>query len=604
MSGDHERRESSLAGADDGAAGEANWRETLLHVLLLSAAALATLSFPVIGWLAVTRVHPGWLTLMFGLYVTIVGAAALPRLPYTVRAVALLVGLCGVGVLGFLRVGFQVGPGLGSALMVVLAGLLLGRGALLAAFALTLVAMLGLGAYHVLTHASSMAPGIGDPTLFRNWVRVAIVYALFCGVLATAVTFVISHLERALTQRTEALKHLRAAHAQRREAEHALDDAQRTILQMQKMEAVGRLAGGVAHDFNNVLVVILGWADLLRSKQGDPACLEEGLNEIVAAGNRASALTRQLLAFARKSALLPRPVVLTTLLAEVTAMLERLLPANIALKTHVADDLPPILADEAQIHQALLNLCVNARDAMPGGGTLEISAVSRDSAGAPGLASRTWVALSVRDTGAGMDEATQARAFEPFFTTKGELGTGLGLSSVYGIVQQTQGYVQLESELCKGTTVTLLLPPFTAELALSLQSQTTPPPLMAAAGTVLIAEDEPAVRTLMVTTLAAAGYTVVTAPNGSAALELARRYRGKIDLLCADGIMPGISSATLVRDFRALFPDSRVLFCSGHIDRALPQLAPAGAAYLNKPFTSETLVRAVGELLAADGRAA
>jgi signal transduction histidine kinase len=603
MSGEHEGREAALAGAEVGAAGETNWRETLLHVLLLSAAGLATLVFPVIGWLAITRVHPGWLVVMFGLYVAIVSAAVARRAPYTLRAVALLLGLCGVGVLGFLRVGFQVGPGLGSALMVVLAGLLLGRGAMLATFVLTLLAMLGTGAYHVLTHASSMAPGIGDPTLFRNWVRVAIVYALFSAVLATAVTFVITHLERVLSERTEVLERLRAANAQRRDAEHALDDAQRTILQMQKMEAVGRLAGGVAHDFNNALVVILGWADLLRSKQDDPACMEEGLSEIVAAGNRASALTRQLLAFARKSVLVPRAVPLTTLLAEVTGMLERLLPANIALLTHVADDLPAILADPTQIHQALLNLCVNARDAMPGGGTLEIRAELREAAGAPGLTPRSWVALSVRDSGVGMDEATQARAFEPFFTTKGELGTGLGLASVYGIVQQTHGYVQLDSEPGKGTTVTLLLPPATDELSVSAESPIDRPSI-AAAGTVLIAEDEPAVRTLMATTLTAAGYTVVAAQNGSAALELARRYRGKIDLLCADGVMPGISSTTLIRDFHELFPESRVLFCSGHIDRALPPLAYVGAAYLNKPFTSEALVRAVGELLAADGHAA
>jgi signal transduction histidine kinase len=569
--------------------------------LLLAAAALGTVAFPVISWQAVTRSHPGMLAVMAALYAVILIAAAARRAKYTTRALGLLCGLGLLAVFGFERVGYQVGPGVGSALLVVLAGLLLGRRALLVAFAFTLFAIACAAVFHVYTGGSHIAPGVADAARWNNWLRVFTVYALFTGVLATAVTFVVSHLEHALAQRTEALERMRAANAQRREAEHALDDAQRTILQMQKMEAIGRLAGGVAHDFNNALVVILGWADLLRAKQNDPACVREGLGEIVAAGNRAAGLTRQLLAFARKSVLSPRAVALAELIEELRGMLARLLPANIELTTQLPDDIPPILADPTQMHQALLNLCVNARDAMPDGGTLEISAALLETSGAPGQPPGTWVALSVRDSGAGMDEVTQARAFEPFFTTKGELGTGLGLSSVYGIVQQTQGYVRLESELGKGTKVTLLLPPFSVADVHARVSSSSPP---AAARTVLIAEDEPAVRTLMETTLTAAGHTVVVAENGAAALELARRYRGKIDLLCADGVMPGLSSAMLIGDFRTLFPEARVLFCPGRVGQPLHGLAYDGTAYLHKPFTGEALVSAVSALLSSDGPSA
>jgi two-component system cell cycle sensor histidine kinase/response regulator CckA len=573
-----------------------DWRAKLLIWSLYTAALLATLAFPVIVSEALPTDVPAGLSIMLGAYLMLVAAALLPRTAYRVRVLALLLGLGGVAVLGFLRVGFQVGPGLGCALVVVLSGLLLGRGALYTTFALTLLSILAIGAYQSSTHADLLAPNIGDPTRFSNWLRVAAAYGLFTGVLGAAVTFVVTHIEHVLHERTDALERLRAMSAQRREAEEALDHAQRTILQMQKMEAVGRLAGGVAHDFNNALVVILGWADLLRARPADPARLRAGLDEIVAAGNRAASLTQQLLAFGRKGMLVPRALSPATLIAELVRMLHRLLPANIRLETTIADGVESIFADPSQMHQVLLNLCLNARDAMPQGGTLEIHAGCLDGDGSEKHPVGRWVALCVHDTGVGMDAATQARAFEPFFTTKGELGSGLGLSSVYGIVKQSGGHVLLESQPGIGSKFCVLLPPCAADTdsisALTLE------PSHPAPGTILIAEDEPAVRNLMVTTLTTAGHTVLAAGDGSAALELARRYRGKIDLLCTDGVMPGISSATLIADFRLLFPCARVLLCSGHIEQRLQEDLPRRELhYLNKPFTGEVLTRTIAELL-------
>jgi CheY-like chemotaxis protein len=280
-------------------------------------------------------------------------------------------------------------------------------------------------------------------------------------------------------------------------------------------------------------------------------------------------------------------------------MIERVLPENIRIQTRIDDDVPAIHADPSQLHQVLLNLCLNARDAMPRGGTLELSAKLAPAERGEG----PWVALSVRDTGIGMDRETLDKAFDPFFTTKGALGTGLGLSSVHGIVEQSGGHVRVQSAPNLGSTFTILLPPADPEAlgAAGSDERATRPASARASGTVLVAEDDTGVRELMVAALKSAGYEVVAAESGSAALELARRYRGTIDLLCADGIMPGISSSQLIADFRVLFPHARVLVCSGHIaeESLRGQVERSGLRYLSKPFTGAELVRMASETLAA-----
>jgi CheY-like chemotaxis protein len=371
---------------------------------------------------------------------------------------------------------------------------------------------------------------------------------------------------------------------------------------MQKLEALGRLAGGVAHDFNNALVVILGYADMLRSRAQTDQELQRGLTEIVAAGNHAATLTRQLLSFGRRAVSLPRVLSPVQLFVEAEGMLRRVLPENIHLRLQADAGLPAVFADPSELQQVLLNLCMNARDAMPQGGQLTLHARRIDGRIARDVPPGDWVAISVHDTGCGMDEHTRARAFEPFFTTKGERGTGLGLSMVYGIIGQNGGHVLLESEPGRGALFTLLLPPSVAVVEPRRQLSQTP---TARPSTILVAEDEAPVRELIQSAFRSAGHTVLTATNGSEALEIARRYRGQIDLLCTDGVMPGsTSSRQLIDSFRTLFPRARVLVCSGHAeDLALDPTLLSQINYLQKPFTVETLLRSAGETLESDDRA-
>jgi signal transduction histidine kinase/ActR/RegA family two-component response regulator len=581
-----------MTGADQATAssGPLDWRHKLLEWLAVSAFALASIAFPVVTVLAVTVTHPFWMAVMLGLYLLLTLATFARRLPYVARALALLVALGSVALLGLARVGYQVGPGTGSALIVILSGLLLGRRAMLGAFALTLCAIPAVGVYTQQSGGSFLAPGVNDPTQLANWWRVAAVYALFTGVLAAAVSFVVDHIQHLLAQRTEALERLHAASLLKQEAEHALGDAQRTISQMQKLEALGRLAGGVAHDFNNSLVVILGYADMLRARaQPDPE-IERGLSEIITAGNHAAGLTRKLLSFGRRAVSVPRALAPSQALTEIEGMLRRVLPENIELHLVVDNDLPAVFADPGELQQVLLNLCMNARDAMPSGGLLTMRATRRVANGSE------WLAIEVQDTGCGMDEHTRTHAFDPFFTTKGERGTGLGLSTVYGIIGQNGGHVWVDSELGRGSRFTLLLPPCAFEVE-SEEAELTARPRKPS--TILIAEDEPPVRELIQAAFRAAGHTVLAATNGSEALAIARRYRGAIDLLCTDGVMPGsTSSRQLIEGFRAVYPHAGVLVCSGHAEELVldPELL-AEISYLQKPFTVEKLLRSVGETL-------
>jgi signal transduction histidine kinase/ActR/RegA family two-component response regulator len=572
------------------------WREQLLRGLLMVGLALASLVVPVL--IMQTRLYESWLG--FGLalatYGSVLWAVIARRAPYKARALALLLGLGTLAMAGFLRVGFQVGPGVGGALIVVSTGLLLGARAMWIAFATTLLSVLGAGAVHQLNGGAWVAAGANDVLRFSNWVRGALMYSLFTGVLATAVAFVVRRNEEALAERTRALDELRAEQAQRKQTETALDHAHGTIAQMQKLEAVGRLAGGVAHDFNNALVVILGWADALK-RMTDEQKRAIALEEIIAAGSRAARLTQQLLTVGRNAVTVPSVLSPGALLAEIGRFVERVLPENIRLRTEVASDAPPIFADASQLHHVILNLCLNARDAMPHGGELVIRSL-RLAGDDRDIPPGAWAAIQVADTGTGMDAATLERMFEPFFTTKGELGTGLGLSTVHGIATQSGGHVRVTSALGQGTTFTVLLPIATEQPAAAVHSPSQPPPR--ATGTVLIAEDDRAVRDVMVQALRDAGHEVLAAEDGTGALELARRYRGRIDLLCSDGVMPGLSTGELISGFKHLFPDAPIIVCSGHI-RELglrKQLETRDVHYLAKPFTGRALAAAVNDALA------
>jgi PAS domain S-box-containing protein len=375
------------------------------------------------------------------------------------------------------------------------------------------------------------------------------------------------------------------------------------FLQAQKMEAVGRLAGGVAHDFNNLLTVINGYSEqaLEALPENDP--LQEDITEIRNAGERAAALTRQLLAFSRRQVLKPEVFDLNIVLAGMHRMLLRLLGEDIVLSTEPYPGLDFIYADRGQIEQVIMNLVVNAREAMPGGGrlTIETANVTLDS-GYPGMrrsvAPGDYVLLAVTDTGSGMDDETQRRIFEPFFTTK-SFGTGLGLSTVFGIIQQSGGTIWVYSVLGRGTTFKIYFPK-TSE---GPNSDISRPLARSSRGseTILLVEDEDGVRKLLRSALEGAGYSVMDARSGPEALALCEIYPDVIHLVVTDVVMPQMSGRELASRLATLRPDTKLLFMSGYTDHAMVQHWVLGAdtTFLQKPFAPSTLAAKVRQILDA-----
>src|SRR5438093_1601653 len=377
------------------------------------------------------------------------------------------------------------------------------------------------------------------------------------------------------------------------------------LRQSQKMEAVGKLAGGVAHDFNNLLTIITGYSQLLLDRIGQDSPLRGNLMEIKKAGDRASSLTQQLLAFSRRQVLKPKVLDLNTVVAGLEGMLQRLVGEEIHLVTALDPALGPVKADPGQIEQAIMNLVVNARDAMPQGGRLTIETANNverttaDSRGASLKEPATYAMLAVSDTGCGMDAQTQARIFEPFFTTK-EVGkgTGLGLSTVYGIVEQSGGRIDVASELGRGTTFKIYLPRVddaVAERGGDKVSASQP----CGTETVLIVEDEPGVRALARDTLQRRGYSVLEARHGIEALVIGDQHPGTIHLLMADVVMPQMNGREVAERLLRVRPKVKVLDVSGFTENAIVHhgvLAP-GTNFLQKPFTPDDLSEKVREVL-------
>jgi len=379
------------------------------------------------------------------------------------------------------------------------------------------------------------------------------------------------------------------------------------LRQAQKMEAVGRLAGGIAHDFNNLLMVISGYCEFLLDRIGPAPEIRGPAQEIAKAANRASALTAQLLAFSRKQMLTPKVLDLNAIVTENLKMLTRLIGEDVDLVMIPGGELGMVRADPGQVEQVIMNLAVNARDAMPHGGrlTIETANIALDENSArlhapaePG----EYVMLTVRDTGVGMDSETQNHIFEPFFTTKGTKGTGLGLSTVYGIVKQSGGYIWVLSEPSKGTTFKIYLP----RVAATQESAVYQVPAVAAARssgheTILLVEDEETVRQLTEYYLRTQGYTVLEAADAAAALQISNARSGPIHLLLTDVIMPGMNGRELAQHITASRPETRVLFMSGYTENAIGHngtLEP-GINLLQKPFTLPALKAKVSEVLDA-----
>ncbi len=392
---------------------------------------------------------------------------------------------------------------------------------------------------------------------------------------------------------------------------HALEEQLR---QAQKMDAVGRLAGGVAHDFNNLLTVIRGNASLLLEQLPPESELRGELQEIERAASRASDLTRQLLAFGRKQVLQPQDLDVNAVVVQLTRMLDRLIPKTITVRLTPAADVGLVRADRGQLEQVILNLVINARDSMPDGGGLELRTgefgVGRAHGGWAGegpvappdvpIRPGRYTYLSVTDTGAGMDEATRGRAFEPFFTTKAVgQGTGLGLATVYGIVKQSDGYVWIDSAPQRGTTVHVCLPRVEAEMKVP---RPTPPSVVPVPGprTVLLVEDEDGVRDLTQRVLERQGYLVFVARDGVEALALFDDHKHEIDVLVTDVVMPRLGGSELVGKVRVQRSDLPVLFMSGYARNAAVRGAPGDrrTRFLQKPFTVPAFQQAVAELLA------
>jgi len=375
------------------------------------------------------------------------------------------------------------------------------------------------------------------------------------------------------------------------------------LRQAQKMEAVGRLAGGIAHDFNNLLMVISGYAEVVLAKLEPDHSLRDKAQAIQQASDRATTLTRQLLAFSRKQLLELKVVDVNTIVEDMERLLRPLIGENIELITRLTPEAGHTRADAGQLEQVLMNLVVNAKDAMPNGGKLTIQTqhITVDEGHRRGptfIRPGNYVLLSVSDTGMGMDKETQSRIFEPFFTTK-EMGkgTGLGLSTVYGIVKQSSGYVLVQSEEGRGSTFHIYLPQVEREV----ESHTAPAPHAALGGseTVLLVEDEESVRGLVRETLAGKGYRVVEAENGEAGLAAAAKHEGTIDLVVTDVIMPGMTGREMVRQLSKTHPETKVLYLSGYTEDAITgegTIEP-GTAFLQKPFTLLHLSRKVREVL-------
>ncbi len=405
-------------------------------------------------------------------------------------------------------------------------------------------------------------------------------------------------VQRALRERDE--------RRERKKAEDALAQSEKQFRQAQKMEAVGRLAGGIAHDFNNLLTVIMGYSHVLSAELGREHPLHSKIEETQKAGERAAMLVRQLLAFSRKQPLEPKHLSLNNVVANLEGMLQRLIGADIRLVISLDSSNSQVLADQAQLEQVLMNLVVNARDAMPHGGTLTIETAPVELEKSPlyhvdPLPPGRYVKLSVGDTGIGMDRDTQAHIFEPFFTTKEEgKGSGLGLSTVFGIVTQSGGAIDVTSRVGYGTRFDIFFPKVGADEEAASAPHAGGQPV-GGTETILLVEDDASVRVLLRDALKKLGYRVIEAKHGLEACLLATQELTRLDMLLTDMVMPGMGGRELAQHLTSIKPDLRILFMSGFTDDVgiLAGHEHGTSGFLQKPFTPEVLARTVRKILDA-----
>ena len=374
------------------------------------------------------------------------------------------------------------------------------------------------------------------------------------------------------------------------------------LRQAQKMEAVGLLSGGIAHDFNNLLGVIIGYSEILEERLEQNSDLHKSVEQIKKAGQRAVSLIRQLLAFSRQQVLAPRVLDLNTVVADTEKMLRRVIGEDVELIAALAPELGHVRADQGQIEQVIMNMAVNARDAMPEGGKLIIETMNADldeeyALRHPPTVPGKYVMLVMTDTGIGMDEKVRSHIFEPFFTTK-ELGkgTGLGLSTVYGIVKQSGGYIWVESTLGRGSTFKIYLPQVADAVPQSQPRDVATSPLQGSE-TILLVEDEEPLRSLTCMTLEQGGYTVLEANGGSQAIEIARQHHGPIHLLLTDMVMPGMNGLAVAQNLMSIRPEMKVIYMSGYTNFTTRQQLDSEANFLPKPIMRDALLLKLHEVL-------
>ena len=392
----------------------------------------------------------------------------------------------------------------------------------------------------------------------------------------------------------------------RKKAEEEMNNLGKQLIQAQKMEAIGRLAGGIAHDFNNLLTAIMGNAEISLKTIGEHSDIAENINDILVTAIRAAELTNQLLAFSRRQVIKPVPIDINDFLAKVERMLRRIIGETITLHINRRSDSAFVKADPTLMEQVIINLVVNARDAMPGGGAITIVSSHEIVTGAHSEPYGTvppgdYIRIDVIDTGIGIDEDILEKIFEPFFTTKGEMGTGLGLSTVYGIVQQNNGYITVRSEKGEGSTFTIFLPraPAGAKEEKSGPAAREAPDNSPARETILVVEDEDHVRKLVVRALASQGYTVLEASNSSEAMSVSAREHRDIDLILTDIVLPDIPGPRLVDTVRTDRPGIRVLYMSGYTEHkiAATEVLEEGVYFIPKPFLLSELQKKIREVL-------
>jgi PAS domain S-box-containing protein len=376
------------------------------------------------------------------------------------------------------------------------------------------------------------------------------------------------------------------------------------LILSQRLDAVGRFAGGVAHDFNNLMTIVIGNAELMLMGLAKNDPLRKDVKEIRKAGDRAASLTRQILAFSRKQALSPRVLDLNTVLTEMNKMLKRIIGEDVEIRTIYAQGLGRVKVDPGQIEQVVINLAINAKDAMPDGGELSIETANMDLDGSYAhkrfmVKSGSYVMLTVSDTGVGMTREVQEHVFEPFFTTKEKgKGTGLGLSTVYGIIKQSNGYIWVYSEPNQGSSFKIYLPRV-AEEADAVEKDSGEIKIQRGSETILLVEDNDMLRDFAVKVLRKSGYTVLEAGNGKEALDTSARHQGPIQLLVTDVVMPGMNGRELARRLNSLRPEMKVMYISGYTDNAIVHhgMLEEGVFFLQKPFTPNLLLSKVREVL-------